>query len=74
MGYVIEKDIPIINKRGDYGDWPFSKMELGDSFVIPNVDRQKAYSASSHYKDRHPGVRFSIRKISPTQTRVWRVE
>lgn len=39
--YQIEKDVPITNGRSGpkLGKFPLNTMEVGDSFLIPNVKR-----------------------------------
>lgn len=70
----IEKDVPI--KQPATGRnaqiYPFSKMAVGDSFVLPENMRRKVAPCASKYQLRHPGVQFSIGKQGDGTIRIWR--
>jgi len=67
MSIEIEKNIPMPSK------YPFSDMEIGDSFCDSITNRYKIsyYIAKESKKS---GSKFSIRTISETEYRVWRIE
>lgn len=70
----IERGIPIPNpvRRAKVWDALLSKMQPGDSFVVPDHARDAVSHAKLDYQRRVKGVRFTVRKIDDTQTRVWR--
>jgi len=41
MNYKIEKDIPITKTKKENDKFPFSQMEVGDSFLIECKDAQE---------------------------------
>lgn len=68
--FKVEKAVqmPPAKTRGVY---PFSRMAVGDSFVVPPEIRYKVYAAARSFGARH-GCRFSVRKDGD-QVRVWRI-
>jgi hypothetical protein len=68
MSYKIEKGIPF-QKRSIY---PFSDMEVGDSFEVPEADGRKVRQAASIYAVNH-GIKFSCRIQKSRAIRVWRI-
>jgi hypothetical protein len=70
--FEIRHDVPLPRSK-----YPLSKMEVGDSFVVPlNGDtpkrvRSKLSSAAGQYKNRH-GSRFTVRAVEGGVA-VWRV-
>lgn len=75
MTFEIEKDkvipatIPNIGRRERY---PWSRMEVGDSFLIPAGDKRKVAGAASH-AGRRLGKKFIVRAVDDG-VRVWRAE
>lgn len=81
---LVEKGVPLPESRKERGEetssrinWPFSEMEYGDSFLLPEgCDKTKAYSALSALKRRKQISKnnsLMIRKENGTY-RVWLVE
>lgn len=71
--YKIEKNVPVVKTRSK---WPFGKMEVGDSFIIPKgdyINMNNIYSAASHYGKRHGGMKFTT-KACDEGRRVWRIK
>lgn len=72
MKIKIEKGIPYKNNSGGL---PFDKMEVGDSFLIPNEIPYKTVRVRaiqfSKLKKKH--YKFSIRKVE-NGYRCWRVK
>jgi hypothetical protein len=67
---VIEKGEAMPCPRLVY-KYPYSEMEVGDSFVVPNAKRQLVYN--NNYKaGKRLGARF-ISKAEGGNIRVWRV-
>jgi hypothetical protein len=72
--YAIQKGVPIPKGvgRGKRGKYRFGEMAVGDSIVIPKVDRNSATSTWSRFK---PKVFTSaINEKDPTQVRIWRIK
>jgi hypothetical protein len=62
----IDKGVPIPNR------FPFSKMEVGDSFVI-TTKRHTAYVAARRYGDKR-GMKFITRQMPDGTIRCWRTK
>jgi hypothetical protein len=78
MEYKIEKNIPI-KKPTTCTKYPFSKMSVGDSFIISKeYSRQLmakyANAARNFGRVQKPIMKFSTRKVEGGAIRVWRVE
>jgi len=72
--YEIEKNIPIEKAVPICQKYPFSKMEIGDSFVVDGKERFVVRAAAYEYARRY-GVKFKTRAIKGEEkTRVWRTE
>ena len=68
---TIEKRVPIPAIRKVYA-YPYEKMAIGDSFVVPLNDRAKVLNANWR-----AGKRFKIKLSAKTQgdvVRTWRIE
>ena len=79
--YKIEKNVPIYNKRARRArKYPFSNMEVGDSFVIRGNKTKKGYkevvakvrSSLKYYQSNNPDQKFTIRQ-TPEGVRTWRI-
>lgn len=70
----IEQGVPIPSPSRRTAQWDdlFAKMGPGDSFVVPAFAHGAVAHAKVDYQRRVPGVKFTLRKIDDTQTRVWR--
>lgn len=72
MNYQIEKNVSLpvgIKDQGFTGT--MRKLEIGDSFVV----ERKSYSLSyAHQIARRLGIRVSVRSISKSEIRIWRIE
>lgn len=66
----IEKGVPIPSPKANIIRYPVDKMKVGDSFVIP-IEGTMHVAGQLNYK--HGPKRFTARKISPTQRRIWRI-
>ncbi len=71
--YEVETGAPPPPPRSCARRYPFSKMEVGDSFVALLGDRMRIMSAAG-YQRRTYGKAFTSRKINDTEIRVWRVK
>jgi len=69
----IEKGIPVPSRRPKSGKYPFSEMEVGDSFVIHPDNGGLICGAARIHKLNHPGMNFTTRKLSDTESRCWRI-
>lgn len=76
MNYKIERNVPVPKSTaGARAKYPFREMKIGDSFFAPatqGMNRNRIASAATYFGIRHPGYRFSIRKVEGGW-RVWRV-
>ena len=52
--------------------YPFSELEVGDSFTVPVGVRKRVGAAAERWKKRHPGWDYRCRSAAKT-TRLWRV-
>jgi len=82
--YKIEKGVPIPTRKGEKSKYPFFKMVVGDSFEVPvsNTTTPEKLAASvrncyhnicrnnKEFKNR----KFTIRVMSNTSVRCWRVK
>jgi hypothetical protein len=50
MKYKIEKNIPIPEKQTNQCEYPFSDMEIGDSFLCKNNDKARLFAKKFGYK------------------------
>jgi hypothetical protein len=77
----IDKNIPIpcSVKRTECHPYPLENMNPGDSFAVDGDEntRKRVYSLVTNYqnlaRNRGKNLKFSTRKISETQFRVWRI-
>lgn len=67
MNYVIEKNVPLPSRANK---WPFARMEVGDSVVIPAAEAHRGRSASQAI-ERSKGWKFATRRESGG-LRIWR--
>lgn len=75
MTYCIEKNIPRPTKG--YGKYPFSQMEIGDSFIVPIFKTAKGYAQLCRAAYNHGYFnrkKFSVRTIKGEGHRVWRIK
>ena len=79
---VIEKNVPMPNgRRQPKKDFPYAKMEVGDSFVVPVPDgvqvgqfSSKVRTQAHQWGKQNNGAKFSALLVDEqTKVRVWRV-
>ncbi|WP_446903020.1 DUF7303 family protein [Burkholderia sp. YIM B11467] len=73
--YVIEKGLPIPSStRGRPQRYPFSKMEIGDSFFVSGEPAAllKELSNCANYHRRNHGGNFVVRSVKGG-VRAWRI-
>lgn len=72
--FVIEKGIPIPELKPKVSQWRviMAKLEVGDSFQVPNQARDALAHAATHYRQTVEGWRYAIRKMDENFTRIWR--
>jgi hypothetical protein len=68
---VVEKNVPIPGRRVAIL-FPFEKMNVGDSFLIPEGKRSAVAYQIQAYRSANPGAKFITRVIG-TQIRCWRI-
>jgi hypothetical protein len=73
--YKIEDNVPFnAGKKGAMEKYPFSKMNVGQSFLITDpVEANLAASAMGYHNKKKNGKRFSTRKVDGGR-RFWRIE
>jgi hypothetical protein len=71
--FDIEKDVPLIGKAGSgrTEKYPWSKMEIGDSFFVPGM-KLKNISNSGQNAQKSLGYKYAIRTVDGG-VRIWRV-
>lgn len=75
--FKVEKNIPVAEVKYTEEIYPFSSLEIGDSFFVPydgndpNYIRRKVFSASCQAGKRH-GKKYTGRKLEHG-IRVWRI-
>lgn len=71
----IDKDIPIPPDSRGSAHYPWADMEIGDSFPV-HISKCGGVSSSAHTwgVKQTPERKFTIRKISDIEYRVWRTK
>ncbi|MGI9535133.1 MAG: hypothetical protein ACR2NW_09290 [Thermodesulfobacteriota bacterium] len=77
----IEKNIPIpADSRGHSRKYPFDKMEINDSILIPFENgkskikiRNSVSSCLGYFRKEHPDLKFTLRTINEG-VRIWRTK
>lgn len=65
--FKIDKTIPIPPKQmGREPKYPWKEMEVGDSFLVPNITREKINATSPHGK--------YLKRQEDGGVRVWRIK
>lgn len=75
MSYEIEKNIPCPQKgsgRPAGKIYPFSEMEVGDSFACPPNIKENSVAAAAHRENKKSGNKFVTRKVDGI-IRCWRI-
>ena len=67
MAYEIEKGVPLKPK------YPFLEMDVGDSFVVPLVDRARPVRTAATRASKVYGKKFACRIQTDGSLRVWRI-
>ena len=70
--FVIEKGVPVPQRKAPPPKYPFARLEIGDSFEAPPIHAKGAQSAASRYKKANPGWDFVARKTQDG-ARIWRL-
>ena len=73
--FKIEKGIPFpkCNGAGKPEKYPWSKLEVGDSFLIAGQDARSVSPLTSAASKRHKGRKYSVRTVDGG-VRVWRIK
>ena len=73
MSYEIEKGVPLAAKRAYDHKYPFSSMEIGDSFFAPcDETARNRITTSVSYASKRYGTKYVTRKVDGG-FRVWRI-
>lgn len=70
--YVIEKNVPIEEKRGRKPKYPFDQMEIGDSFLVIDRKDKNIVRAAAHMYGRKNTITFKTQTVEQG-VRVWRI-
>lgn len=77
--YRVDKGIQMERKKHNFARFPFNKMKVGDSFLVPKKDQEpisvqlSIYSAVNSYNKHHgTKLRMATRK-QDGGVRVWRI-
>lgn len=73
MAYKIEKNIEVTPSFHKESDLPLGKMQVGDSFKFPTEKIIVVRSATFNFKKKHSKLEFTVRQISKTEGRCWRL-
>jgi hypothetical protein len=65
----VSRRVPLPKVRRVYS-YPYSKLEIGDSFAVPKEDRAKVLNAN-YRASKRLGYKFSARTVGDV-VRVWR--
>lgn len=74
MTIVIEKGIPAPHKPAGRSKFPFSDLDVGDSFVIElngHLSWAFAFEAIQYAQNKHQ-IKLTTRLVEPGKRRVWR--
>jgi len=64
--FKIDQNVPMPTGRALY---PLGQLNIGDSFCFPLTKRASVSSLAATYAPK----KFTVRKISDTECRVWRI-
>ena len=53
--------------------YPFARMGVGDSFIVPDFKKERARIAAIRYRERHEGWRFIVQRVGVMGWRLWRI-
>lgn len=67
--YIIEKNVPLPNCKTI--KYPFDKMEINDSFIVPIEEKSTLHSAI--VTARKTGRTFTVKKVDSNTLRCWRL-
>jgi hypothetical protein len=71
---LIERNIPIPPRQRSVGSiFPFSEMEIGDSFAFSQAELKSVPSAIQQFRRSHSDYHFTTRRLDDERLRVWRV-
>ncbi|GAC1503359.1 MAG: hypothetical protein NVS1B10_08410 [Candidatus Saccharimonadales bacterium] len=74
MNYIVEKGIPVLNKDRYRIKYPFTDMEIGDSFVVPLTEASRLRSSIANFvRGSGIGLKYVTRTIGE-EVRCWRVK
>jgi len=70
----IEKGIPVPGRRAESCKYPFTKLEVGDSFLVPEGLDMAMFRSASSYAGKRNSKTFTTRKIEGGRYRCWRIK
>ena len=73
MSIKIDKDVDLPERgAGRPNTYPFGEMEVGDSFFVDGIPKERVRSAANQYGIRH-GRKYATRSVDGG-IRVWRAQ
>jgi len=70
----IEKNVPMPEGRVSRAtDYPFADMTVGDSIAYPIAERQRVANVIYQRYHKKGEKRFTVRIVSDSEIRVWRI-
>lgn len=70
----IDKGVPLPKSNLFRTKYPFATMEVGDSFVVSPAAARSISGSMSNHARRNKDTKFTRRRISDTEIRIWRVK
>ena len=70
---VVEKGIPIPGKRGNKHEYPFNKMEIGDSFLEEDKKLRNIVQSAAFDYGKNNNMKFTTRDVG-NGIRIWRIQ
>lgn len=73
--FCVEPNVPIPPQRGGRPKYPWKRMKVGESFLVPGQDKERVMNSLTSCRrsaQRTTGWRFTLRSTA-YGVRVWRV-
>jgi len=70
--FQVDKDVPIPDKLDSIRKYPFSQMEIGDSFSF-DKRKERTVSTAAYFYGRRTSKKFTVRKVETNLWRCWRI-
>lgn len=75
MTYEIDKDIPIPPLKRRHNNYPFTEMDVGDSFLVPHDTNLKVSTLRNVVSQakKKLGFNFAVSEVEDG-VRIWRID